>query len=38
MEVEMAFLENLPETGNEFAAENVTEHLDGKKESIANPM
>jgi hypothetical protein len=35
MEVELAFQEGLPETGNELAAENATEDVDGKKESIA---
>jgi hypothetical protein len=34
MEVECAFLEGLPETGNELAAEDATEYVDGKKESI----
>ncbi len=34
MEVELTFLDGLPETGNELAAENATEHVDGKKESI----
>ena len=40
MEVEMAFLESLLEAGNELAAEDATEHVDGKKESIArlNPV
>jgi hypothetical protein len=35
MEVELAFLEGLPVTGNELAAENATEHVDGQKEPIA---
>jgi len=35
MEVESAFLEDLPETGNELAAKNATEHTDGKKEPVA---
>jgi len=35
MEVELAFLKGLLETGNEFATENATEHVDGKKEPVA---
>ena len=35
MEVELAFLEGLLETGNELAAEDATKHVDGKKKLIA---
>src|SRR5713101_9165683 len=35
MEVELAFLKGLPESSNKLAAENTTEHVDGKKEPIA---
>ena len=35
MEAELAFLKGLPESSNKLAAENATEHLDRKKESIA---
>ena len=35
MEVELAFLEGLLETGNELATKDATEHMDGKKKPIA---
>jgi hypothetical protein len=35
MEVELAFLKDLPESSNKLAAENTAEHVDGKKEPIA---
>ena len=35
MEVELAFLKGLPESSNKLAAENATEHVNGKKEAIA---
>jgi hypothetical protein len=35
MEVELAFLKGQPESSNKLAAENATEHMDGKKEPIA---
>jgi len=35
MEVELAFLKGLPESSNKLAAEDATEYVDGKKESIA---
>jgi len=35
MEVELAFLKGLPESSNKLAAENATEHVNGKKEPIA---
>lgn len=33
-------MEGLPETGNEFAAENAAKHMDREKESLAgsNPV
>jgi hypothetical protein len=34
MEVELAILEGLPESSNKLAAEDATEHMDGKKEPI----
>src|SRR5436309_7776078 len=35
MEMELAFLEGLLETGNELAAEDATKHLDGEEKSGA---
>src|ERR1700692_4317357 len=35
MEAELAFLKGVPESRNKFAAENATEHVDGKKEPVA---
>jgi hypothetical protein len=35
MEVELAVTQGLPESSNKLAAENATEHVNGKKEPIA---
>ena len=35
MKDELVIMEGLPETGNELATENATEHVNGKKEPIA---
>src|SRR5215470_14140458 len=34
MEDELVITEGLPQTGHELAAENATQHVDGKKEPI----
>ena len=35
MKNELVLTEGLPQTGHELAAENATQHVDGKKELIA---
>ena len=35
MKDELVIPEDLPESSNKLAAENATEHVDGKKEAVA---